>query len=109
MWIVKHRNLFYIFSIALTVISLVALFFWGLKFGIDFKGGSLLEVQYSVGTPTIADITTQIESTGVSTPSIRPTGEHGFIIRTLFLSPAEYDAVKASLTKGGEWQYEEKR
>jgi preprotein translocase subunit SecF len=109
MWIVKHRGIFYTVSIALSVISIAALFVWGLKFGIDFKGGSLLEVEYSVGQPTIADITTQIESVGVATPSIRPTGEHGFIIRTLFLSPAEYDAVKASLTRGGEWQYEEKR
>lgn len=53
MWIVKHRNIFYALSAILIVASLAALFVWGLKFGLDFKGGSLLEVEYTAGTPTV--------------------------------------------------------
>lgn len=109
MWIVKHRNIFYIISGALVALSFVALFMWGLKFGIDFKGGSLLEVAYTVGTPVNTDIVSVLESVRVKGSSVRPTEGNGFLIRTPFLSPSEYDTVKLALTKNGEWQYEEKR
>ena len=109
MFIVKHRNIFYVASGILVVLSIASVFVFGLKFGIDFKGGSLLEVNYTEGTPTVTDINTALENAVVFGSSVRPTGEHGFIMRTPFLTPSQYDAVKTSLTHGGEWQYEEKR
>lgn len=52
--IIGKRKYTYFISGALTVISLVALLTWGLKLGIDFKGGTLMEVQFSKNeeTPT---------------------------------------------------------
>lgn len=105
MWIVKHRNIFYIFSGLLVAVSIASLFLWGLKFGIDFTGGSLLEVQYSQGSPAVSDITAALQSAEVSGSSVRPTENNGFIIRTPFLTPSQYDGVKSALTHGGEWQY----
>lgn len=109
MWIVKHRNIFYILSGLLVVVSLASLFVWGLKFGIDFKGGSLLEIEYTVGKPAISDIYAILEDVGLQGSSVRPTGETGFLIRTSFLSPEEYDTVKTALRSDSDWQYEEKR
>lgn len=40
--IIKYRKIYYIFSGLLIGLSIFALVFWGFKFGIDFKGGSLL-------------------------------------------------------------------
>lgn len=109
MWIVKHRNIFYILAGALTLASLAALFVWGLKFGIDFKGGSLLEVEYTEIVPAQADIYEVLERAGVEGSSVRPTGEAGYIIRTPFLSQDEYGVLQQALTNNGAWQYEEKR
>ncbi len=110
MWIVKHRNLFYSFSAAIIVLSLAALLFWGLKFGIDFNGGSLLEISYtSTPVPSVEEIGHVIADSGIIGSSVRPTGETGYLIRTPFLTPAEYDALKAHLTNGGVWQYDQKR
>ena len=41
----KYYNQFNILSISLVVISLLLLIFKGLNFGIDFKGGTLIEVR----------------------------------------------------------------
>ena len=41
----KYYNKFNILSITLVVISLLLLIFKGLNFGIDFKGGTLIELR----------------------------------------------------------------
>lgn len=110
MFIVHNRKIFYAISGVLIAVSVVAFLVFGLKFGIDFKGGSLLEVSYtSVTVPSVEEVHTAVGSVGIIGSSARPTGLNGYIIRTPFLSPVEYDAVKASLTNGGVWQYDEKR
>lgn len=43
----SRRRLAYVFSSALIVISLLSLVMRGLNFGIDFTGGTLLEIEYS--------------------------------------------------------------
>ncbi len=107
MWIVKHRKIFYGISIAISIVSIVALFVWGLKFGIDFKGGSLLEVVYTVNTPATSDITNALAKSGIHGSSVRPTEGNGFLIRTPFLNSGEYESAKAALGMVG--QFEEKR
>lgn len=107
MWIVKHRKIFYGISILLTVVSIAALSIWGLKFGIDFKGGSLLEVAYTEGSPSTMDITSTLETVGIEGTSVRPTEGNGFLIRTPFLDSAGYDSAKRGLATLG--KFEEKR
>ena len=43
----KYYNRFNILSSLLVVISLILLIFKGLNFGIDFKGGTLIELRSS--------------------------------------------------------------
>lgn len=109
MWIVKHRNIFYGVSIFLMVLSIAAYAVWGLKFGIDFTGGSIIEVAYTATVPTADEIHTSLESVGVTGTSVRPTGESGYLIRTPFLTPEEYQGVRGALAGNGSWAYEEKR
>ena len=45
--IINKRKYTYIVSIALIFVSAFALGKWGLKLGIDFQGGTLMEVEYS--------------------------------------------------------------
>ena len=62
--------------------SITAVMVWGLNFGIDFKGGSILEVSYSENRPDISKVQDIISTQNIGEASIRPTGEDGFIIRT---------------------------
>ncbi|MCU0680112.1 MAG: protein translocase subunit SecF [Planctomycetes bacterium] len=47
MKIIQNRVIWLSFSACLVVASIIFLSIWGLKFGIDFTGGSLLEVKFS--------------------------------------------------------------
>ena len=41
----KYFKLFNIFSIGLIILSIILLIFKGLNFGVDFKGGTLIELR----------------------------------------------------------------
>lgn len=49
--LIQQRRYLYAFSGSLVVLSLVALAVWGLNFGIDFKGGTRMEVRFSQSPP----------------------------------------------------------
>lgn len=108
MWIVKNRKIFYIFSGLVVLAAFASFAVWGLKFGIDFTGGSLLEVSYTQSAPSVADVTTALSSVGIPDASVRPTGQTGYILRTSFLTPDQYDAAKAALSMNGAAPFEEK-
>jgi len=56
MFVVNYRKLFFTLSILLVVGSFVAISVYGLNFGIDFKGGSILEVSYPDSRPEAESI-----------------------------------------------------
>lgn len=80
MWIVNNRKIFYSISVLLIVISFVALAIWGLKPGIDFTGGTLIEVSYPSGQPDKVTMTAMLAQIDPSV-SVRSAGNDGFIIR----------------------------
>jgi len=96
MFIVKNRRIFYTFSIILIVFSLFSIFHWGLNFGIDFKGGSLVQVQYNTD-PGAQAVTNRLNSLGLSDSTVRETTNNGYIIRTRTLSDAERQTLTAAL------------
>jgi len=44
--IIDKRKYTYIFSAILLILSIASLFVWGLNLGIDFKGGTLMEIEF---------------------------------------------------------------
>ena len=128
MWVINNRKLFYGISGILIIASAIALFIWGLKPGIDFTGGTLIEVSYNSGTNISASITASstrqssstpvvpVISGGVSRPSqsdlasklsaidpsasIRPSGSDSYIVRMKPINQAEKNNVLSVL--GGE-------
>ncbi|MBN2854010.1 protein translocase subunit SecF [Patescibacteria group bacterium] len=79
--IIKNRKFFLPISGLLVSASIVALFVWGLNFGIDFKGGSLLEVEFgSEFRPTITEIQDSLAQAALINTTVQPT-EDSYIIR----------------------------
>ena len=99
MFIVHHRKIFYTISGILVGASLAALFAWGLKPSIDFKGGAIQEVSYPQGRPDKAELEKALDPLAV-TPAVRPTGETGFIIRMKDLTEAERLSVVRAVSFG---------
>ncbi len=83
MLIVKNRIVFYIFSFLLIGVSLFSYFKYGLNYGIDFTGGSSIEVQPIASSTNISMIDAKkVLDQSFSDTTVRPYGEKGFIIRT---------------------------
>ncbi len=49
--LIKYRYLYFGISLLVIIPGILALIFWGMPLGIDFTGGSLLEVQFASGKP----------------------------------------------------------
>jgi preprotein translocase SecF subunit len=76
------RKFFYFFSLALFLIGLLSVVFKGLNFGIDFKGGSEIVLQFDKQI-NIAEIRGDIENIGLGNVEVRTFGgETGALIRT---------------------------
>lgn len=93
---VKNKNYFLIFSGILIVVSLVFVIMWGLKPGLDFTGGSLVEVNFKDQRPANQEIEDKLASL-VGKPSVIPVGEQGAIIKMKLIDEAQHQQVLSSL------------
>jgi preprotein translocase subunit SecF len=90
MFVAKYRKIFFIISSLFVVGSIVVMMTLGFNFGIDFKGGSLLEVSYAQSErPSLESVKTKIDGLGLGGYSVRPSGENGFVVRTKEINPEE--------------------
>ncbi len=127
MFIVKYKKIFLGISAILTLAALFCIFFFGIRFGIDFTGGSLLEVEYASGSatpavsvegasgtpdvsaetsvqavaPEIGEVKEALAGIGFSDAIVQPTGENGFIVRTKDLSNKDHAEVLKALSFDG--------
>lgn len=97
MWVIKYRKIFYTIALVLIIGSFVSFGIWGLKPGIDFTGGTLIEVSYQGARPAQDVIAAQL-STIDSAASIRAAGTDGYIIRMKPISQEEKVAIFAALS-----------
>lgn len=96
--IIQKRKYAYAFSSILTVASLVLLMTWGLKLGIDFKGGTLMEVQFSQDpVPVVQDVEAGLKELNLKSLTVQPTDNRGMLLRFLASDEAANDQVLAKL------------
>src|SRR3989344_5214654 len=101
MWVVKHRKIFYSISGLLVIASFVSLAIWGVKPGIDFTGGTLIEVAYPNGRPdqeAIAKQLATIDSSASIRSSMTKEGQEEFIIRMKPINQEEKAQVFTALS-----------
>lgn len=96
MWVVNNRKLFYTFSGILVLISIVSLAVWGLKPGIDFTGGTLIDVAYSGTRPDQSALMQSLSAIDPSS-SIRPSGNDEYIVRMKPIDQAQKTTILAAL------------
>src|SRR3989338_5480171 len=108
MFIAKYKKIFLSISIILVVISLIFIFTFSLKPGIDFKGGALLEVSYSALRPEISLIENRVKTLDIGQALIQPTGDNGYLVKTRDLSQAEHESLFQAASIDGKYPAEEK-
>lgn len=96
------------FSATLTLAAVSALIIFGLNMGVDFRGGSVIEIGFSDDRPALNDIRDVLTSAGLTDALVNYTGDGGALIRTRELSENEHQNILAVL-KNGFSGLEEKR
>ncbi|MFY9461813.1 MAG: protein translocase subunit SecF [Candidatus Sungiibacteriota bacterium] len=84
--IIGQRKIFFTISAVLFLAAIIAVAVWGLKFGIDFTGGSILEVEYSAVRPDVATLRARAGEVWLGELLFSPTGEKGLFVRTQHMS-----------------------
>lgn len=107
MFIVKYRKIFFTISILTIVLSFYAMVVKGFNAGIDFKGGSIIEVAYDV-RPSVETLTTALNTAGFEGARIQMAGDNDVMIKTRALSEVDRQGLTAALAVTGT-QMEEKR
>ena len=100
MFIIKHRKIFVGISVLLVALSIFSMSYFGLNFGIDFKGGSLLEIQYTGERPSPLVVENVIKSAGIGSSLIQPVGESGYSIKARDITDAEKNSLLQALGGG---------
>lgn len=94
--IVKQRKIWFAISSTLVIASIIAIATLGLNLGIDFTGGSLLEVE-TAETFDVEDVRSRMIDAGYENLSIQSSDNNGLIIRTTDLTEVEHQALLTSL------------
>ncbi|PLX29023.1 protein translocase subunit SecF [Candidatus Parcubacteria bacterium] len=100
--IVGKRNIWFGLSTLLVAASLACLIIFGLKPGIDFTGGSLLEVSFTHERPTLEEMQGVFVDQEYGNVRVQPTGENGYILKMRFITEDEHQAVLSQLRENFE-------
>lgn len=99
--IIGKRKIYYVISAIAVILSIAALLLWGLKFGIDFKGGSTLEVNYSL-RPELNSIYDSLKPLNLSDLRISPLGLNGAVLRFKETDESVHQNIIKTLTDEAE-------
>lgn len=103
----KYRKIYFIFSGILIFGSLVSLIIFGLKPGIDFTGGSILELEFKDGRPSNQEIREGLANLDLGEIVLQPTEEKELFIK---MKPISEDIHQEILFKLNEkWGLEQKQ
>jgi preprotein translocase subunit SecF len=91
--IIKNRKYTFIISSILVISSIILLFTFGLKKGIDFTGGSLLEVKFVGGAPSSQDVVSSLETLGLGKVVAQSTDGDKMFIKMSFLNEDDHQRV----------------
>ena len=94
----RYRPLYLIISTLVIGVGIFSLLTWGVKFGVDFTGGSMLEYRFKDGVST-EEISKVVEDASVSVNSIQQTSEGTYILRLPPLSEEEKNTKVEAVLK----------
>lgn len=101
---IKYKKVFFAATFAAVLASVFAIAVWGLKLGVEFTGGSVLEIAYRQDRPENAIIREKIDTLGIGGVSLYAVGDNGIIIRSESISPEKHAALLSAIEESGEFE-----
>lgn len=101
---ITQKSLWFLIPAGVALVAaIIAISLWGLKFGLDFTGGSLLEVQYSNYQPSLTEVQDALKDKGLSNLIVQPTDD-SVLIRFQENTEEAHQAAVSSLRELGSGQ-----
>ncbi len=99
----KYKKIYFAVSGLLIVTGIFSLLTWGLKLGVDFKGGTIIEYKFTDPIST-EKVTKEIEKEGIVVTSIQQTEDNSYLFRLPPIKTEEKGKIGETLeglTEGG--------
>lgn len=97
--IIEKRKYWLAISAVLVTMSILAIIVWGLRFGIDFVGGGVLEVRYRQDRPTVVNIKESLAPIGLSNLIVQPVGDNDVKLRFQEVDEAKHQEILSKLSE----------
>ncbi len=104
MKLIQYYKYLFALSGVILILGIISLAVYGLKLGIDFKGGTIAQLQFeqAVDLGKVKDV---VASQGVKDVTVQNSGTNGVIIRTEAIEKDQHDKVNEALkTQIGNFQ-----
>ena len=95
----RFRRISFPISAVMSILAISLYFFHGLNFGIDFKGGTLLEVQVKADKADLAKMRTTIGSLGLGDFQLQEFGNPRDVLIRISEQPGGDEAQQAAVSK----------
>ncbi|HZK40914.1 MAG TPA: protein translocase subunit SecF [Atribacterota bacterium] len=92
---IKNRRIAYTISVVLILVGLISIIFQGFNFGIDFAGGTLIQIRFdkSVSTTEVRNVLSEFN---LSQSTIQNLSENEFVIRTEKIDSEQRNGILAA-------------
>lgn len=102
----KYKKVYYAVALISIIGSIFSLGILGLNLGIEFTGGSIMEIEYEDERPSIGELRASLAGIDLGEIVIQPAGDNRFILRMTDVSKENYEAMRARLVGATENRFE---
>lgn len=100
--IIAKRRIPFAISSLLVIASFVLLFTIGLKPGLDFTGGTLLNFNFTGSRPDVAQVQQSLAPLNLGSSVLQQTGDKGYLLKTQFITEEQHQAILKNLRQSFE-------
>lgn len=98
--VIKQRKIWFTFSGTLVLGSIIVFAIWGFQLGIDFTGGSLLEIQFNIPRPSNDAVLETLSSLELGNITVQPIGDTGMTMRFAEINEETHQQILKTLSAG---------
>ncbi len=103
MFIIKNKFIFLTISAVIVLSSILSVVFFGLRYGIDFKGGTQLEVAYTNSRPEMSQVFAVLQKDNLSDAIAQEEGTLGLSVKSRPLAETERTTLVSDLAIDGKY------
>lgn len=104
----RFRKIYFLISVIAVSAGIYGLMTWGLKLGVDFKGGAILEYKFMQRLST-EEIAKSIEDEGIEVRSVQSISENTYLLRLASINTEQKVQIKDIFTELVDGEVEEQR